>query len=303
MKPEINKNLSIIGVPIDLGAGTRGVNLGPEAIRYAGLVKRLENIGYSVEDRCDIPVNKKAAITVEGSNLKHLNVVSEVNEKLCKEVSDAMSEGKFPVVIGGDHSIAIGTISGVLQHKKNLGVIWFDAHGDINTPETSPSGNIHGMPIAVLLGMGDETLTSIGGSDTFLKKENIVYIGSRDLDAGERTALKTLGIKVFTMHEIDDMGIKNVMEQAIKIAGEGTDGIHVSFDLDVLDPEVAPGTGTKVPGGMGYREAHYALELIAKSEKLVSAEFVEVNPLLDHENMTAKATVALAGSLLGEWLI
>lgn len=303
MKPEINKNLSIIGVPIDLGAGTRGVNLGPEAIRYAGLVKRLENIGYSVEDRCDIPVNKKAAITVEGSNLKHLNVVSEVNEKLCKEVSDAMSEGKFPVVIGVDHSIAIGTISGVLQHKKNLGVIWFDAHGDINTPETSPSGNIHGMPIAVLLGMGDETLTSIGGSDTFLKKENIVYIGSRDLDAGERTALKTLGIKVFTMHEIDDMGIKNVMEQAIKIAGEGTDGIHVSFDLDVLDPEVAPGTGTKVPGGMGYREAHYALELIAKSEKLVSAEFVEVNPLLDHENMTAKATVALAGSLLGEWLI
>lgn len=303
MKPEINKNLSIISVPIDLGAGTRGVNLGPEAIKYAGLIKRLENIGYNVEDRCDIPVDKKAAITVAGSNLKHLNIVAEVNGKLCKEVSDAMSEGKFPLVIGGDHSIAIGTISGVLQHKKNLGVIWFDAHGDINTPQTSPSGNIHGMPIAVLLGMGDETLTSIGGSDTFLKKENIVYIGSRDLDAGERTALKTLGIKVFTMHEIDDMGIKNVMEQAIKIAGEGTDGIHVSFDLDVLDPEVAPGTGTKVPGGMGYREAHYALELIAKSEKLVSAEFVEVNPLLDHENMTAKATVALAGSLLGEWLI
>lgn len=303
MKPEINNNLSIISVPLDLGAGTRGVNLGPEAIKYAGLIKRLENIGYSVEDRCDIPVNKKAAITVAGSNLKHLNVVAEVNEKLCTEVSSAMSEGKFPLVIGGDHSIAIGTISGVLQHKKNLGVIWFDAHGDINTPQTSPSGNIHGMPIAVLLGMGDDSLTSIGGKDAVLKKENIVYIGSRDLDAGERTALKSLGIKVFTMHEIDDMGIKNVMTEAIKIAGECTDGIHVSFDLDVLDPEVAPGTGTKVPGGMGYREAHYALELIARSEKLVSAEFVEVNPLLDHENMTAKATVALAGSLLGEWLI
>lgn len=303
MKPEINNNLSIISVPIDLGAGTRGVNLGPEAIKYAGLIKRLENIGYSVEDRCDIPVNKKAAVTVAGSNLKNLNIVAEVNEKLCAEVSSAMSEGKFPLVIGGDHSIAIGTISGVLQHKKNLGVIWFDAHGDINTPQTSPSGNIHGMPIAVLLGMGDESLTSIGGKDAVLKKENIVYIGSRDLDAGERTALKSLGIKVFTMHEIDDMGIKNVMTEAIRIAGEGTDGIHVSFDLDVLDPEVAPGTGTKVPGGMGYREAHYALELIARSEKLVSAEFVEVNPLLDHENMTAKATVALAGSLLGEWLI
>lgn len=303
MKPEINNNLSIISVPIDLGAGTRGVNLGPEAIKYAGLIKRLENIGYSVEDRCDIPVNKKAAVTVAGSNLKNLNIVAEVNEKLCEEVSSAMSEGKFPLVIGGDHSIAIGTISGVLQHKKNLGVIWFDAHGDINTPQTSPSGNIHGMPIAVLLGMGDESLTSIGGKDAVLKKENIVYIGSRDLDAGERTALKSLGIKVFTMHEIDDMGIKNVMTEAIRIAGEGTDGIHVSFDLDVLDPEVAPGTGTKVPGGMGYREAHYALELIARSEKLVSAEFVEVNPLLDHENMTAKAAVALAGSLLGEWLI
>jgi len=303
MRPEINKNLSVIGVPIDLGAGTRGVNLGPDAIRYAGLVKRLENIGYDVEDRCDISVDKRAAVTVEGSNLKNLNVVADVNSRLCDEVSQVMKEGKFPIVIGGDHSIAIGTISGVLQHKKNLGVIWFDAHGDINTAETTPSGNIHGMPVAVLLGMGNEALTSIGGKDSVLKKENIVYIGSRDLDAGERKAMKELGIKVFTMYEIDDLGIKNVMKEAIKIAGDGTDGIHVSFDLDVLDPEVAPGTGTKVPGGMGYREAHYALELIAKSEKLVSVEFVEVNPLLDHENMTAKATVALAGSLLGEWLI
>ena len=303
MRPEINNRLSIIGVPIDLGAGTRGVNLGPDAIRYAGLEKRLVNIGYEIEDRGDIPVNRREAVTVEGSNLKHLNVVADVNRKLCEEVSAAMSEGNFPLVIGGDHSIAIGTISGVLQHKKNLGVIWFDAHGDINTPETSPSGNIHGMPVAVLLGMGDESLTSIGGKDSVLKKENIVYIGSRDLDSGERKAMKELGIKVFTMYEIDDMGIKKVMEEAIRIAGEGTDGSHVSFDLDVLDPEVAPGTGTKVPGGMGYREAHYALELIAKTEKLVSAEFVEVNPLLDHENMTAKATVALAGSLLGEWLI
>ena len=303
MRPEINSRLSIIGVPIDLGAGTRGVNLGPDAIRYAGLEKRLVNIGYEIEDRGDIPVNRREAVTVEGSNLKHLNVVADVNRKLCEEVSAAMSEGNFPLVIGGDHSIAIGTISGVLQHKKNLGVIWFDAHGDINTPETSPSGNIHGMPVAVLLGMGDESLTSIGGKDSFLKKENIVYIGSRDLDSGERKAMKELGIKVFTMYEIDDMGIKKVMEEAIRIAGEGTDGIHVSFDLDVLDPEVAPGTGTKVPGGMGYREAHYALENKAKTEKLVSAEFIEVNPLLDHENMTAKATVALAGSLFGEWLI
>ncbi|WP_028829817.1 arginase [Proteocatella sphenisci] len=303
MRPEINNNLSIIGVPIDLGAGTRGGNLGPDAVRYAGLQKRLENIGYNVEDKGDIPVNRREAVTVEGSNLKNLNVVADVNEKLCTQVSKVMDEGRFPLVIGGDHCIAIGTISGVLQHKKNLGIIWFDAHGDINTAETSPSGNIHGMPVAVLLGMGHESLTSIGGKESVINKDNFVYIGSRDLDSGERKAMKELGIKVFTMYEIDDMGIKKVMEEAIKIAGDGTDGIHVSFDLDVLDPEVAPGTGTTVPGGMGYREAHYALELIAKSEKLVSAEFVEVNPLLDHVNKTAKAAVALAGSLLGEWLI
>lgn len=303
MRPDIINNVSIIGVPLDLGAGTRGVNLGPDAIRYAGLVERLENIGYNVEDRGDITVDRRSAVTVPNSNLNYLNEIVRVNTMLCNEVSQVISEGKFPLVIGGDHSIAIGTISGVLQHRKNLGVIWFDAHGDINTPETSPSGNIHGMPVAALLGMGDKELTRIGGEDTFLKKENIVYIGSRDLDAGERIAMKEQGITVFTMYEIDDMGIKKVMQEAIRIAGEGTDGIHVSFDLDVLDPTIAPGTGTKVPGGMSYRESHYALELLAKSEKLVSAEFVEVNPLLDNANMTGKAAAALAGSLFGEWLI
>jgi len=303
MRPEVNNKIAIIGVPLDLGAGTRGANLGPEAIRIAGIVKRLEAIGYTVEDRGDIPVDRTAAATEEGSNLKNLNEISKVNRLLCTEVASAMKESMIPVVLGGDHSVAIGTIFGVLQQKKNLGVIWFDAHGDINTSETSPSGNIHGMPVSVLLGIGPEQLTSIGGGAGFLKRENIVYVGSRDLDSGERKAMKEQGIKVFTMYEIDDMGIKKVMEEAIKIAGEGTDGIHVSFDLDAMDPLVAPGTGTKVPGGMGYRETHYALEMIAKSEKLVSVEFVEVNPLLDLENMTGKATVALAGSLLGEWLI
>lgn len=303
MKPNINSNIAIIGVPLDLGAGTRGVNLGPDAIRYAGVEERLKNIGYNVEDLGDIPVNRSQAVTEPNSNLKNLNVISEVNSLLSKKVFSVMSEGKFPLVLGGDHSIAIGTISGVLKYKKSLGVIWFDAHGDINTPETSPSGNIHGMPVAVLLGLGDKSLTKIVGENNFLKKENIVYIGSRDLDSGERKAMKEQGITVFTMHEIDDMGIKKVMEEAIKIAGDNTDGIHVSFDMDALDPSIAPGTGTKVPGGMNYREAHYALELIAKSEKLVSAEFVEVNPLLDNANMTGKAAAVLVGSLMGEWLI
>lgn len=170
MKPNINSNIAIIGVPLDLGAGTRGVNLGPDAIRYAGVEERLKNIGYNVEDLGDIPVNRSQAVTEPNSNLKNLNVISEVNSLLSEKVFSVMSEGKFPLVLGGDHSIAIGTISGVLKYKKSLGVIWFDAHGDINTPETSPSGNIHGMPVAVLLGLGDKSLTKIVGENNFLKK-------------------------------------------------------------------------------------------------------------------------------------
>ena len=302
MKPDINNQIALIGVPMDLGAGTRGSNLGPEAIRIAGIKKRLEKIGYQVDDRGDITAERREVQTQPGSNLKNLNEIARVNRLLCQEVSESMKEGKIPVILGGDHSIAIGSIFGVLQNRKNLGVIWFDAHGDINTRDTSPSGNIHGMPVSVLMGMGPEELTSIGNG-AFLKRENIVYVGSRDLDSEERKAMKEQGIKVFTMYEIDDMGIKKVMEEAIRIAGDGTDGIHVSFDMDAMDPEIAPGTGTKVPGGMGYRETHYALEMIAKSDKLVSVEFVEVNPLLDQGNRTAEAAVALSGSLLGEWLI
>jgi arginase len=302
MKPAINHQIALIGVPMDLGAGTRGSNLGPEAIRIAGMKKRLEDIGYQVDDRGDIAADRSKAETLEGSNLKNLNEILRVNRLLCQEVAKAMEEGKMPVILGGDHSIAIGSIFGVLQKKKNLGVIWFDAHGDINTDTTSPSGNIHGMPVSVLMGMGPEELTSIGNG-AFLKRENMVYVGSRDLDPEERKAMKEQGIKVFTMYEIDDMGIKKVMEEAIRIAGGGTDGIHVSFDMDAMDPEIAPGTGTKVAGGMGYRETHYAMEMIAKSNKLVSVEFVEVNPLLDQGNKTAEAAVALSGSLLGEWLI
>ena len=303
MKPEINNKISLIGVPLDLGASLRGSDLGPDAIRYAGMKGRLERIGYEVKDEGDILVEREKAVTVPGSNLKNMNVIVDVNTALCAKVDEVMKAGRFPVVLGGDHSIAIGTIKGVLQNKPNLGVIWFDAHGDINTDETTPSGNIHGMPVASLLGMGAQELYKIGGEDKKLDKKNFVYIGSRDLDIGERAAMKALGMHVFTMHEIDNMGIKAVIEEAIRIASDGTDGIHVSFDMDVLDPEVAPGTGTKVKGGMGYREAHFSLELIAKSEKLVSVEFVEVNPLLDLENMTGKAAVALARSLLGEWLI
>ena len=203
MKPSINPNISIIGVAIDLGAATPGVSIGPSAIRYAGVVERLEKIGYHVKDEGDIRAKRPASPIVEGSKLKYLDEVARVNTELYEKVSSVMAEGRFPLVLGGDHSIAIGTIAGVAEHKKNLGVIWFDAHGDINTEETSPSGNVHGMPVAVNLGIGHERLTSIGGPHRKIQPDNLVYIGCRDLDAGERKVLKELGVTVFKMHEID----------------------------------------------------------------------------------------------------
>lgn len=302
MKKLVNDNLSLIGVALDLAAGTPGVSLGPEAIRFAGVVERLENIGYDVKDEGDIRAVRGLDPITPGTNLKNLGEVTRVNQLLCDQVDKTMAEGRFPLVIGGDHSIAIGTIAGVLQHKKNLGVIWFDAHGDINTDQTSPSGNIHGMPVAVALGMGHKDLTDIGG-DVKLETKNIVFIGLRDLDSGEKKVLKDLGITAFTMHEIDRMGMPAVMEKAIEIASDGTDGIHVSFDMDSMDPVHAVGTGTRVPGGMTYRESHLAMEMISLSDKIVSAEFVEVNPIIDVKNQTAIIAVELIGSLLGEWLI
>ncbi len=303
MKPSINSKISIIGVSIDLGAGTPGVSLGPAAIRYAGVTERLTAIGYDVKDEGDILANKPVSPLSDGIKLRYLEEVARVNTELCNKVSEVMVEGRFPLVLGGDHSIAIGTIAGALQNKKNLGVIWFDAHGDINTEETSPTGNIHGMPVAVSLGLGHESLTSIGGNDSKLMADKIVFIGCRDLDQGERKILKKLGITVFTMHEIDRYGMADIIERAIKVAGSGTDGIHVSFDLDSIDPTYVQGTGTRVPGGLTLRESHLALEMIALSEQLVSAEFVEVNPIIDTKNQTAKTAVTLMGSLLGEWLI
>lgn len=302
MKPSINPNISLIGVAIDLGAGTPGVSLGPSAIRYAGIYDRLTRLGYKVKDEGDILANKPLSPNTDGIKLKYLDEVARVNTELCNMVSKVMSEGRFPLVLGGDHSIAIGTIAGVLQKKRNLGVIWFDAHGDINTEETSPTGNIHGMPMAVSLGFGHKRLTDIGGAHK-LQTDKIVFIGCRDLDADEKKVLKKLGVTVFTMHEIDRLGMTEVITRAIKIAENGTDGIHVSFDMDSMDPLYAQGTGTRVPGGLTYRESNLALEMIAMTEKVVSAEFVEVNPIIDNNNQTAKAAVALIGSLLGESLI
>lgn len=302
MNPIINNRISIIGVPLDLGADRRGVDMGPSAIRHAGLLARLEVIGYEINDRGDILVKRPDASQSNGESLKYLNEIERVNNELCKKVNDEMGQGNFPLVLGGDHSIAIGTIAGVLQHQKKLGVIWFDAHGDINTIETSPSGNIHGMSVAVSLGSGHERLVAIGGVEVHLDPTKIVMIGIRDLDPGEKVLLKKLGVHVYTMHEIDIMGMAKVMEEAIQIVSNGTDGVHVSFDMDVLDPLHAPGVGTPVIGGLTYRESHLAMELISSANIVTSAEFAEVNTVLDNQNKTAKLAVALIGSLLGERL-
>ncbi|SDH75799.1 arginase [Aneurinibacillus thermoaerophilus] len=303
MNPTMNSNISIIGVPMDLGADRRGVDMGPSAIRYAGVVERLEKIGYTVHDEGDIVVRRPKQNTTAGTNLKYLDEIARVNRELCDAVSGEMKKGHFPLVIGGDHSIAIGTIAGVLQHRPKTGVIWYDAHGDMNTAETSPSGNIHGMSLAVSLGYGHESLTSIGGADANLDPEKTVLIGARALDPGEKEFIQKLGVKVFTMHEIDRMGMARVMEEALKIVTNGTDGVHLSLDLDGLDPHDCPGVGTPVIGGISYRESHLAMEILAEANVLTSAEFVEVNPILDQMNQTARVAVALMGSVFGEKLL
>ncbi|TCS78647.1 arginase [Tepidibacillus fermentans] len=299
----MHKDITIIGVPLDLGAGRRGVDMGPSAIRYANVKERLENAGYHVKDLGNLYVPTPETYTIENPKLKYLKEVKKVNEELANQVKRIIEEGRFPLVLGGDHSIAIGTIAGVSSHYPNMGVIWFDAHGDINTPETSPTGNIHGMPLAVSLGKGHIDLVNILNFSPKIKPENIVIIGARDLDKGEREFIKTNGIRVYTMHEIDRIGMAKVMEETIHYLKDKTDGVHLSFDLDCLDPNDAPGVGTPVTGGVTYREGHLAMEMIAEANFLISAEFVEVNPILDVRNRTAEIAVGLMASAFGEKLL
>ncbi|MDF2648651.1 MAG: RocF2 [Paenibacillus sp.] len=305
MNTAMNNNISIIGVPLQYGADRKGVEMGPDAIRGSNIHHRLESLGYQIQDIGDIHVNKAIGDQPyqAGEKLKHLNEIKNVNSELCQVVATEMNKGKFPLVLGGDHSIAIGTIKGVLQHVNRLGVIWFDAHTDVNTEETTYSGNIHGMSLAVALGYGHPDLVSIGGIDAKLRPENVVIIGARSIDQGERAFLKEKGIRVFTMHDIDRNGMKQVMEEALQIVTNGTDGVHLSLDLDGMDPGEAPGVGTPVSGGMSYRESHFAMEMLCERNVLVSAEFVEVNPMLDQNNKTAKTAVELIGSVFGERIL
>ena len=298
----MKKTISIIGVPMDLGQGRRGVDMGASAIRYAGLQERIEQLGYTVKDQGNIHVPTAETHTISNQNhkLKYLPEVVRVSEDLAAKVAEVVKQDEFPIILGGDHSIAIGSLAGVTQQYKNLGVIWFDAHGDFNTEETTPSGNIHGMPLAVSVGIGHQELVNVAGFNPKVKPENIVIVGARSIDSDERRLLKENNVTVYTMHEIDKLGIGKVMEEAIRIAGTGTDGIHLSLDLDSIDPDMCPGVGTPVLGGVTYREGHLAMEMLFQSGRVVSCDLVEVNPILDEGNRTARTAVALACSLLGE---
>jgi arginase len=297
------KKLSIIGMPMDLGQMRRGVDMGPSAIRYAGINERLKPLFDEIQDLGDIPIGREEVVIDKESNLRNLDLVSEKNANLADKVDEAIQSGSFPLVLGGDHSIAIGTLAGVSKHYKNLGVIWYDAHGDLNTAETSPSGNIHGMPLAVSIGIGHSALTEIGGYGPKVKPENIVIIGARSLDEGEKVLIKEKGIKVYTMHEIDRMGMTKVMEETISYLKDKTDGVHLSLDLDGLDPVDCPGVGTPVIGGISFRESNLAMEILEEAKIITSAEFVEVNPILDDKNKTASVAVALMASLFGDKLL
>ncbi|WP_374723612.1 arginase [Calidifontibacillus erzurumensis] len=298
----MKKHISIIGVPMDLGQSRRGVDMGPSAIRYAGVIERLEKLNYIIEDKGDIEIGR-SNVDEGTTNLKHLKAVTEANTKLATVVDKVVESGSFPLVFGGDHSISIGTLAGISKHYQNLGVIWYDAHADLNTEETSPSGNIHGMPLAVSLGLGHPSLTNILGYAPKVKPENIVIIGARSIDSGEKDLIRSKGIKVYTMHEIDRLGMTKVMEETIQYLKDKTDGVHLSLDLDGLDPSDAPGVGTPVLGGISYRESNLAMEMLEESKLITSAEFVEVNPILDERNKTASVAVALMGSLFGEKLL
>ncbi|WP_027085153.1 arginase [Cohnella panacarvi] len=297
------RELSILSVPFDLGAGRRGAADGPAAILQAGLERRLRLLGFDVDDAGTVTYETTTIDSQSSDRLRNLAEVSDVTTKLAAKVSGILSAGRYPLVLGGDHSIAIGTIAGLSPQYRRLGVIWIDAHTDLNTPETTESGNIHGMSLRVALGEGDERLTRIGGDGPKIKPENVVLIGGRQLDPGEKAYIKANNIACFTMHDVDRRGMSRVMEEAIRIAGSGTDGVHLSFDIDSVDPGEAPGTGTPVHGGLSYREAHLALELLCESGIVTSAEFVELNPSCDNGGRTTNLTLELICSLLGERIL
>ena len=302
------RRIRVMGVPLDMGASRRGVDMGPLAMRVAGLEARLEALGHQVTDGGNIRVEIAETRTSGNKSARYLTEIAETCTRTAEAVVKTLEEGMTPLMLGGDHSLAAGSVSGVAEFyrrkKEKIGVVWIDAHSDINTPETSPSGNVHGMPLAALLGLGPEPLGSIFGYSPKMAAENTVLIGVRDIDAGERENIRRAGLaEVYTMRDIDERGMRAVMEEALRAAGRGTAGYHVSLDMDWIDPEDAPGVGTPVRGGATYREAHLAMEILADHGRLLSFEIVEVNPVIDEHNRTADLAVELACSAFGKKIL
>jgi arginase len=297
----------VLGVPMDLGSGRRGVDMGPSAIRIAGVADRLSELGHKVVDDGDIDIKNAEELKVGDPRVRYLTEIARAATILARKVDRIMGLGHFPLVLGGDHSIAVGTVSGIAsfaqRQGKRVGLLWIDAHGDINTPETSPSGNIHGMPLAALLGYGVSELTGVAGSQAKVDPRNVALVGIRSLDTGEKKRLKETGVQVHTMSEIDRHGADRVMQKALARVTDGTDYVHVSFDLDAVDPTVTPGVGTPVKGGLDYREAHLIMEMIADAGVMTSLEMVEVNPILDQGNTSASFAVELVQSAFGKKIL
>jgi arginase len=303
----MSQKVRIIGVPMDLGQSRRGVDMGPSALRSAGLHAALKKLGVTVEDIGNMEVKQPEEMSIGEKRAKYLQEIAETCADIAKTVEKSLHENFLPLVLGGDHSIAAGVAAGVAsfyrEQKKDIGYIWLDAHGDMNTPDSSPSGNIHGMPLASIMGYGAPELVELMGFKPKAEPGNVVIVGARDLDAHERKIAKKSGVHVFTMRDIDERGMREVMSDAIKYAMDDTAGIAVSLDMDFVDPADAPGVGTPVRGGVTYREAHLAMEMIADSESMVSLEVVEINPILDEHNRTALLGVELILSALGQKIL
>lgn len=304
MNSILKENVTIIGFPMDLGADRRGVDMGPSALRIAGLQTKLESLGFKVQDYGNIKIEIMEKQKIKNPKLKYLDEIIKTSKLLADKVEKVLEKGDFPLCLGGDHSMALGTISGIAsfckKRKLKLGVIWIDAHSDMNTDETSPTGNIHGMPLAALMGLGCDELVNLLGFSPKLLPENCALIGIRSIDEAEKINIKKLKVPIYTMNDIDKLGIHRIIAKVLKQFREKVDHIHISFDVDSVDPSVAPGVGTPVPGGLSYREAHLLMEIIAECGCMSSLEVAEANPILDHKNQSASFTAELIASSMGQ---
>lgn len=300
-------HIAVIGAPMDLGAGRRGVDMGPSALRVAGLNQKLADLGYHTEDLGNVVVDQPESLPTGPTNARYLPQIAHTCARLAEMVERAADQGQVPLVLGGDHSAAVGTVAGMSRHLhktgRKLGLLWIDAHADMNTPESSPSGNVHGMPLACVIGLGPAELTGIACHVPMVDPENVAIVGLRSVDDIERLNVRGAGVHPFTMRDIDERGMRTVIEEALRVAGRNTAGYHVSLDMDWIDPEDAPGVGTPVRGGASYREAHLAMEIIADHGRMTSFEIVEVNPVIDEHNRTADLAVELALSAFGKKIL